>query len=38
VINSRGARQVDVEPWPAMPPDRTMPPDGIARGAEEGLC
>jgi hypothetical protein len=23
VINNRGARQVDVEPWPAMPPDDT---------------
>jgi len=31
VINNRGARQVDVEPWP------TVPPDGIARGVEEGL-
>jgi hypothetical protein len=31
VINNRGARQIDVEPWP------TVPPDGIARGVEEGL-
>ena len=31
VINNRGARQVDVEPWP------TVPSDGIARGVEEGL-
>ena len=31
VIHHRGARQVDVEPWP------TVPPDGIARGVEEGL-
>ncbi|GAA2673510.1 hypothetical protein [Actinoplanes palleronii] len=31
VINSRGARQVDVEPWP------TVPPDGSARGVTEGL-
>lgn len=31
VINNRGARQVDVEPWP------TVPPDGSVRGVEEGL-
>ncbi|GID95813.1 hypothetical protein Adi01nite_52250 [Amorphoplanes digitatis] len=31
VINSRGARQIDVEPWPA------VPADGSARGVEEGL-
>ncbi|BCJ43446.1 hypothetical protein GCM10010168_42440 [Actinoplanes ianthinogenes] len=31
VIHNRGARQVDVEPWP------TVPPDGIARGVDEGL-
>jgi hypothetical protein len=31
VINNRGARQVDVEPWP------TVPLDGPARGFEEGL-
>ena len=31
VINNRGARQVDVEPWP------TVPPGDIARGVEEGL-
>jgi hypothetical protein len=31
VIHNRGARQVDVEPWP------TVPPDGTARGVEEGL-
>jgi hypothetical protein len=30
VVNNRGARQVDVEPWP------TMPPDGSARGVLEG--
>jgi len=30
VINNRGARQIDVEPWPQ------VPPDGIARGVEEG--
>jgi len=23
VINNRGARQVDVEPWPTVPPDGT---------------
>ena len=28
VINSRGARQIDVEPWPALPPEG---------GVEEGL-
>ncbi|GIE91216.1 hypothetical protein [Actinoplanes regularis] len=31
VINSRGARQIDVEPWPAVPPGE------ITRGVEEGL-
>lgn len=31
VINNRGARQIDVEPWP------TVPPDDPARGVEEGL-
>jgi len=31
VINSRGARQIDVEPWP------TVSPDGSARGVEKGL-
>jgi len=31
VINNRGARQVDVEPWP------TVPPGASARGVEEGL-
>ncbi|MEV6348129.1 hypothetical protein [Actinoplanes sp. NPDC051851] len=31
VVNNRGARQVDVEPWPS------VPPDGIARGVVEGL-
>jgi membrane protein implicated in regulation of membrane protease activity len=30
VINNRGARQIDVEPWP------TVPPDGHARGVPEG--
>jgi hypothetical protein len=29
VINNRGARQVDVEPWPTVPP--------VAGGDEEGL-
>jgi len=37
VINNRGARQVDVEPWPTVPPGSIGPPDGIARGVEEGL-
>jgi membrane protein implicated in regulation of membrane protease activity len=31
VIHNRGARQVDVEPWP------TVPPGEFARGVEEGL-
>jgi membrane protein implicated in regulation of membrane protease activity len=31
VINNRGARQVDVEPWP------TVPPAEAADGVEEGL-
>jgi hypothetical protein len=31
VIHNRGARQVDVEPWP------TVPPGQFARGVEEGL-
>jgi hypothetical protein len=31
VINNRGARQIDVEPWP------TVPPSGCAGGVEEGL-
>ena len=31
VINNRGARQIDVEPWPGVPRDE------IARGVEEGL-
>ena len=31
VINNRGARQIDVEPWPTVPPG-----DGV-RGVEEGL-
>jgi hypothetical protein len=31
VINNRGTRQVDVEPWP------TVPPDEGAGGGEEGL-
>ncbi|MFF5294049.1 NfeD family protein [Paractinoplanes globisporus] len=38
VINNRGARQIDVEPWPTVPPGSSAPPDGIARGFfEEGL-
>jgi membrane protein implicated in regulation of membrane protease activity len=38
VINNRGARQIDVEPWPTVPPGSMGPPDGIARGYfEEGL-
>jgi len=43
VINNRGARQIDVEPWPTVPPGSPVPPgstapsDGIARGFfEEG--
>lgn len=31
VIHNRGARQIDVEPWPTVPPDET------AGGVEEGL-
>jgi len=31
VINNRGARQIDVEPWPSVPSDE------IAGGVEEGL-
>jgi hypothetical protein len=31
VINSRGARQIDVEPWPS------LPRDGDVHGVEEGL-
>ena len=31
VINNRGARQVDVEPWP------TVPPGDCAGGVVEGL-
>jgi hypothetical protein len=31
VINNRGARQVDVEPWPS------LPQDGDVHGVEEGL-
>jgi membrane protein implicated in regulation of membrane protease activity len=27
VINNRGARQVDVEPWPRMPSDGNVPGD-----------
>ena len=30
VINNRGARQVDVEPWPTVPPDGD--PDGVVEG------
>ena len=30
VINNRGARQVDVEPWPAVPPGAN--PDGVVEG------
>ena len=44
VINNRGARQIDVEPWPTVPPGSIGPPgstalpDEIARGFfEEGL-
>ena len=43
VINNRGARQIDVEPWPTVPPGSAVPPgstapsDGTARGFfEEG--
>jgi hypothetical protein len=31
VIHNRGARQVDVEPWP------DLPPDGDVDGVEEGV-
>jgi membrane protein implicated in regulation of membrane protease activity len=31
VINNRGARQIDVEPW------SDLPPDGDAPGIEEGV-
>ena len=34
VINNRGARQIDVEPWPTVPPGSIGPPNG---GVEEGL-
>ena len=41
VINNRGARQIDVEPWPAgmdCPPaaDPTVPPDSLPGGDVEG--
>jgi hypothetical protein len=31
VIHNRGARQIDVEPWP------TVPPDQVPGGSREGL-